>query len=67
MKTVILLTISNIIMTFAWYGQLKFEEVPLLKVILISWGVAPIEYCFQVRANRIGHKEFSAAQLKIMQ
>ena len=67
MRTVILLTISNIFMTFAWYGHLKFKEAPLTKVILISWGIAFIEYCFQVPANRIGHREFSATQLKIMQ
>jgi len=54
-------------MTFAWYGHLKFKDVPLWKVILISWGIAFFEYCLQVPANRIGHDNFSAAQLKIMQ
>jgi uncharacterized protein (DUF486 family) len=54
-------------MTFAWYGHLKFREVTLWKVILISWGIAFFEYCFQVPANRIGYGYFSAAQLKIIQ
>jgi len=55
MKTIILLTISNIFMTFAWYGHLKFKNKPLFLVILISWLIAFAEYCFQVPANRIGH------------
>src|SRR4030043_477916 len=67
MKTIILLTISNIFMTIAWYGHLKHKESPLFKVILISWFIAFIEYCFQVPANRIGHREFSAAELKTIQ
>lgn len=67
MKTILLLTISNIFMTFAWYGHLKFKESPLFKVILISWGIAFFEYCFQVPANRWGHGQFSAAQLKVLQ
>ena len=67
MKTVVLLTISNIFMTFAWYGHLKYKDVPLLRVILISWFIALFEYCFQVPANRIGHYQFSAAELKTMQ
>lgn len=67
MKTVALLTISNTFMTFAWYGHLKFKEVPLWKVVLVSWGIAFFEYCFQVPANRLGHGSFSAAQLKIIQ
>lgn len=67
MKTVILLTISNIFMTFAWYGHLKFKDKPLLAVILISWLIAFFEYCFQVPANRIGHGIFTAAQLKTIQ
>lgn len=67
MKTIILLTISNIFMTFAWYGHLKFKETILWKAILISWLIAFVEYCFQVPANRIGHSHFSAAQLKMMQ
>lgn len=67
MPTVILLVISNIFMTFAWYGHLKYKDSPLWKVILISWMIAFLEYCFQVPANRIGHGAFSAPQLKIMQ
>jgi len=67
MRTIVLLTISNIFMTFAWYGHLKYREVPLLKVIVISWMIAFLEYCFQVPANRIGSYEFSAAQLKTIQ
>ncbi len=67
MKAIILLTISNIFMTFAWYGHLKFKSKPLMIVILISWLIAFVEYCFQVPANRIGSYEFSTAQLKTMQ
>ena len=64
---VILLTISNIFMTFAWYGHLRFKHTALWIVILISWLIAFVEYCFQVPANRIGHQYFDAAQLKTMQ
>lgn len=67
MRTVILLTISNVFMTFAWYGHLKFKSSPLWVAILASWGIAFVEYCFQVPANRLGHYQFSAAQLKVMQ
>jgi len=67
MRTLILLTLSNIFMTFAWYGHLKFKDSPLWLAILVSWLIAFVEYCFQVPANRIGHATFSAAQLKIMQ
>ncbi len=67
MTTIVLLTISNIFMTFAWYGHLKFRQAPLFKVILVSWGIAFFEYCFQVPANRIGSYEFSAVQLKTIQ
>ncbi len=67
MKTITLLTISNIFMTFAWYGHLKFKGSPLWKVIIISWLIAFVEYCFQVPANRVGHGSFSAAQLKVIQ
>ena len=67
MTTVILLTISNIFMTFAWYGHLKYRQAPLFKVILVSWVIAFAEYCFQVPANRIGSYEFTTAQLKTMQ
>ena len=67
MKTVVLLTISNIFMTLAWYGHLKFKKSPLAIVILASWGIAFFEYCFQVPANRWGHGQFTAAQLKTIQ
>ncbi len=67
MKTVLLLTISNVFMTFAWYGHLKYREVPLYKVVLVSWAIAFFEYCFQVPANRIGSYEFTAVQLKTIQ
>ncbi|TAD99822.1 MAG: hypothetical protein EAZ97_07710 [Bacteroidetes bacterium] len=67
MKTVILLLISNIFMTYAWYGHLKFKDVSLWKVILISWGIAFFEYCFQVPANRFGHGQFNATELKTIQ
>ena len=67
MKTVALLTISNTFMTFAWYGHLKFKETTLWKVVLVSWGIAFFEYCFQVPANRIGSGTYSAAQLKVIQ
>lgn len=64
---VILLTISNIFMTFAWYGHLKHKSAALWVVILVSWGIAFFEYCFQVPANRIGHEFYNAAQLKTIQ
>lgn len=67
MTTIILLTISNIFMTFAWYGHLKFKDSPLWIVILVSWFIAFFEYCFQVPANRWGHGQFNAAQLKTIQ
>ena len=67
MLTVVLLLFSNIFMTFAWYGHLKYKDSPLWIVILASWGIAFVEYCFQVPANRIGHYQFSAAQLKTIQ
>lgn len=54
-------------MTFAWYGHLKYRETALWKVILISWGIAFLEYCFQVPANRIGSYQYSAVQLKTIQ
>ncbi|MDO8644562.1 MAG: DMT family protein [bacterium] len=67
LTTVGLLLISNIFMTFAWYGHLKYKTSPLILVILASWGIAFLEYCFQVPANRIGHGYFTAAQLKTIQ
>ena len=62
-----LLTISNIFMTFAWYGHLKFRGAALWLVILVSWGIAFFEYCFQVPANRIGYQVYDAAHLKTIQ
>lgn len=67
MKTVILLVISNIFMTLAWYGHLKFKQSTLIVAIAASWGLALFEYCFQVPANRIGSDIFSITQLKIIQ
>jgi hypothetical protein len=67
MWTVLLLIVSNIFMTFAWYGHLRFRNEALWKVILVSWLIAFFEYCFQVPANRIGATRFSPIQLKIMQ
>ena len=64
---IVLLTLSNIFMMFAWYGHLKFKNTALWLVILVSWLIAFFEYCLQVPANRIGHEHFSAAQLKTMQ
>lgn len=64
---ILLLTISNIFMTFAWYGHLKFKSTALWVVIIVSWLIAFLEYCFQVPANRIGHGVYSAAQLKTIQ
>lgn len=75
--SVLLLIVSNIFMTFAWYGHLKLQEMklisnwPLFGVILLSWGIALFEYCFQVPANRIGFQEnggpFTLVQLKVIQ
>jgi uncharacterized protein (DUF486 family) len=67
MLTALLLTISNVFMTFAWYGHLRHKAAPLWIAIVVSWLIAFLEYCFQVPANRIGHQTFTAAQLKIMQ
>ena len=67
MRTIALLTISNIFMTFAWYGHLKYRHEALWKVIIASWGIAFFEYCFQVPANRIGSYELNTAQLKTIQ
>ena len=67
MKTIVLLVISNVFMTFAWYGHLKHKHAPLVAAILISWFIAFFEYCFQVPANRWGHGMFTAAQLKTIQ
>jgi uncharacterized protein (DUF486 family) len=67
MNTIILLIGSNIFMTMAWYGHLKFKNEALWKVILISWLIAFFEYCLQVPANRIGYGQFTAGQLKVIQ
>ncbi|MDO5704871.1 MAG: DMT family protein [Paracoccus sp. (in: a-proteobacteria)] len=65
--TIGLLIASNVFMTVAWYGHLKFKTAPIMLVIFISWGIALFEYMMQVPANRIGHGYFSAAQLKTIQ
>jgi uncharacterized protein (DUF486 family) len=67
MKTIILLTISNVFMNLAWYGHLKFKDQPLWIVILASWGIAFFEYVFQVPANRLGSDQWSVPQLKVLQ
>ena len=64
---IILLTISNIFMTFAWYGHLRHKSSALWLVILISWLIAFFEYCFQVPANRFGHEVYNVVQLKTIQ
>ena len=65
--SILLLIASNVFMTLAWYGHLKYKSKPLIWVILISWAVALFEYIFQVPANRLGSETFSVTQLKIMQ
>jgi uncharacterized protein (DUF486 family) len=65
--TVLLLTCSNLFMTVAWYGHLKFKSVPLWTAILASWAIAFLEYCLMVPANRMGYLHFSAYQLKVIQ
>lgn len=67
MRTILLLSISNIFMTFAWYGHLKFKNTPIVIVIFVSWFIALFEYMFQVPANRLGYGQFNAAQLKTIQ
>ena len=64
---IIMLTISNVFMTFAWYGHLKHRSTALWVVIIVSWGIAFFEYCFQVPANRIGYNCYNAVQLKTIQ
>src|SRR4029453_12824248 len=61
---IIMLFCSNLFMTFAWYGHLKFKVVPLAVVVLVSWGIALVEYCFAVPANRIGSAVYSPAELR---
>src|SRR6202048_5631630 len=67
MKTILLLVCSNIFMTIAWYGHLKYRQSPLFAAIVVSWLIAFAEYCFQVPANRIGYGQFTGYQLKIIQ
>ncbi|MBI1796736.1 MAG: DMT family protein [Candidatus Eisenbacteria bacterium] len=67
MRTVVLLLISNVFMTFAWYGHLRHRKAPLVAAILVSWLIALGEYCFQVPANRIGYGRFTGYQLKVIQ
>lgn len=64
---IILLIISNVFMTFAWYGHLRHKNSALWIVILVSWGIAFLEYCFQVPANRMGHEIYNVVQLKTIQ
>jgi len=64
---IVLLICSNVFMTFAWYGHLKYKSVPLITVVLISWAIAFVEYCFAVPANRLGSDVYSPAELKTMQ
>ena len=64
---ILLLSLSNIFMTLAWYGHLKYNSTPLLVAIVVSWLIAFFEYCLAVPANRIGHATYSAAELKTMQ
>src|ERR1700687_5099644 len=68
MNTIILLLCSNVCLTFAWYGHLKYGHAwPLWKAILVSWAIALLEYCLAVPGNRLGYGEFSGFQLKIIQ
>jgi uncharacterized protein (DUF486 family) len=68
LRTIALLALSNIFMTFAWYGHLKFKDLPVGKAILISWGIAFLEYCLMVPANRIGYSNgMNGFQLKMTQ
>jgi uncharacterized protein len=67
MRTIALLTASNIFMTFAWYGHLRYRESSIWAAIFASWGIAFLEYCFQVPANRWGYGKFNAVQLKTIQ
>jgi uncharacterized protein (DUF486 family) len=67
MAAVVLRAHPNVFMTIAWYGHLKFKATPLMLAILVSWGIAFVEYCLAVPANRIGHAVYTAAELKTMQ
>ena len=64
---ILMLVASNVFMTFAWYGHLKYRSTPLLIAIVVSWGIAFVEYCLAVPANRIGAAHYSTAELKTMQ
>ena len=64
---ILLLIASNVFMTLAWYGHLRFKETPLITVIFVAWGIAFIEYCMAVPANRLGSAVYTTAQLKTMQ
>jgi hypothetical protein len=64
---ILLLAASNVFMTFAWYGHLKFKAAPLWIAVIVSWGIAFVEYCLAVPANRIGHGVYSTAELKTIQ
>ncbi|MBL6853573.1 MAG: DMT family protein [Alphaproteobacteria bacterium] len=64
---ILLLCVSNVFMTFAWYGQFRFPQMPVWQLVVVSWGIAFVEYCFAVPANHYGHAVYSAAQLKTMQ
>ena len=67
LRTIVLLVLSNSFMTFAWYGHLKFKNMPLWQAIFMSWGIALFEYILQVPANRWGYADLTAYQLKILQ
>ena len=68
MRTILLLALSNVFMTFAWYGHLKYgHSWPMWQAILVSWGIALFEYCLAVPANRLGFGEFTGFELKIIQ
>jgi uncharacterized protein (DUF486 family) len=64
---ILMLVCSNVFMTIAWYGHLKYKAVPLVTVVLVSWGIAFVEYCFAVPANRIGSAVYAPAELKTIQ
>jgi uncharacterized protein (DUF486 family) len=64
---IVLLSVSNVFITFAWYGQLRFPATPVWILVLAGWGIAFFEYCFAVPANHYGHQVYSAAQLKTIQ
>lgn len=67
MTPILMLSASNIFMTLAWYGHLRFKEQPLARVVVVAWAIAFVEYCLAVPANRLGHTVYSAAQLKTIQ